>query len=95
MALTLATPVGATIITFTGDVPTDFTGPGVLIIPDPSGIGDVGRPLNARPGIVSGWDMVDLRLAYDAAADTLYVGINTYGIAGDADGDGNPGGTSA
>jgi hypothetical protein len=79
--------------TFTGDVEVDFTGPGVLTIPDP--VGDVGLPLNAPPGTVSGWDMVDLRLAYDAAADTLYVGINTYGIAGDADGDGNPGVTSA
>jgi hypothetical protein len=38
--------------------------------------------------------MVDLRLTYDAATDTLYVGINTYGIAGDADGNGDPGGTS-
>jgi len=80
---------------FTGDVEADFTGPGVLVIPDPSGVGDVGLPLNASPGIVSGWDMVDLRLAYDAAADTLYVGINTFGIAGDADGDGSPGGASA
>jgi hypothetical protein len=80
--------------TFTGDVEADFVGPGVLIIPDPSGVGDVGLPLNAPPGTVSGWDMVDLRLAYDAGSDTLYVGINTYGIAGDADGDGNPGGTS-
>jgi len=79
--------------TFTGDVETDFTGPGVLTIPD--SVGDVGLPLNAPPGTVSGWDMVDLRLAYNAAADTLYVGINTYGIAGDADGDGNPDGTSA
>jgi hypothetical protein len=79
--------------TFTGDVEADFTGSGVLIIPD--SVGDVGLPLNALPGTVSGMDMADLRLAYDAAADTLYVGINTYGIAGDADGDGNPGGTSA
>jgi len=95
MALTLATPVGAATPTFTGDVPTDFTGPGMLTIPDPGGVGDVGVPVNAPPGTVSGWDMVDLRLTYDAAADTLYVGINTFGIAGDADGDGNPGGTSA
>jgi len=95
MALTLATPVGAATPTFTGDVPTDFTGPGILTIPDTGGVGDVGLPLNAPPGTVSGWDMVDLRLTYDAAADTLYVGINTFGIAGDADGDGDPGGTSA
>jgi hypothetical protein len=80
---------------FTGDVEADFTGPGVLVIPDPSGVGDVGLPLNAPPGTVSGWDMVDLRLTYNNVTDTLYVGINTFGIAGDADGDGNPSETSA
>jgi len=57
------------------------------MIPDSMGVGDVGLPLNAPPGTVSGWDMVDLRLTYDTATDTLYVGINTFGIAGDADGD--------
>jgi hypothetical protein len=38
--------------------------------------------------------MVDLRLTYNPATDTLYVGINTFGIAGDADGNGDPGGTA-
>ena len=95
MALTLATPVGAATPPFTGDVPTDFTGPGILTIPDPGGVGDVGLPFTAPGGTVSGWDMADLRLTYDEVTDTLYVGINTYGIAGDADGDGDPGGTSA
>jgi hypothetical protein len=95
LALPLAMPVGAATPTFTGNVTTDFTGPGILIIPDPGGVGDVGLPVTAPPGTISGWDMVDLRLTYNAATDTLYVGINTYGIAGDADGDGNPGATSA
>ncbi|MGB6873620.1 MAG: hypothetical protein WBE46_05740, partial [Dehalococcoidia bacterium] len=92
MALTLATPAGAATPTFTGDVPTDFTGPGILTIPDPGG--DAGLPNNAPAGTISGWDMADLRLTYNATTDTLYVGINTFGIAGDADGDGFPGGTS-
>jgi hypothetical protein len=95
MAFALTTPVGAALPIFTGDVPTDFTGPGILTIPDPGGVGDVGLPDNAPPGTHSGWDMVDLRLTYDTSTDTLYVGINTFGIAGDADGNGNPGGTSA
>jgi len=76
-----------------GNVETDFIGPGVVIASDPTG--DVGLPGSAPPGTVSGWDMVDLRLTYDAATDTMYVGINTFGICGDADGDGDPGGTSA
>jgi len=77
----------------TGDVEVDFAGPGVVIIPDP--IGDVGFPSGAPEGTISGWDMVDLRLAYQASTDTLYVGINTFGIAGDADGNGDPGGSAA
>ncbi|MGA8850028.1 MAG: hypothetical protein WB564_09505, partial [Dehalococcoidia bacterium] len=93
MALTLATPVGAATVTFTGNATADFTGPGILIIPDP--IGDVGLPSNAPNGTISGWDMVDLRLTYNATTDTMYVGINTFGIAGDADGDGDPSHTSA
>jgi len=95
MPLVAPTPVAAATVTFTGDVATDFAGPGILTIPDAGGVGDVGLPNTAPSGIVSGWDMVDLRLTYDAGTDTLYVGINTFGIAGDADGDGNPGGTSA
>jgi hypothetical protein len=90
MGLTLPTPVGADAITFTGNVPADFdplVHPGVLIIPDP-------QPQDCNVtglGIPSGWDMVDLRLLYNASTDTLYVGINTAVIAGDADNDGNPG----
>jgi hypothetical protein len=94
MVPALATPVWAATPTFTGNVTADFAGPGILTIPDPGGVGDVGLPANKPNGTVSGWDMVDLRLTYNAATDTLYVGINTYGIAGDADGNGDPGGTS-
>jgi len=68
-------------------------GPGVLIIPDPSG--DVGLPVTAPNGTVSGWDMTALHLAYNETADTMYVGIHTTGIIGDADGNGDPGTASA
>ena len=95
MALPLATPVGAATPIFTGNVTLDFTGTGILTIPDPTGVGDVGLPANKPNGTVSGWDMVDLRLSYNNVTDTLYVGINTFGIAGDADGDGDPGHTAA
>ena len=42
-------------------------------------------------GFNSGWAIKDIRLSYDAQSDTLSVGVNTFGIAGDADGNGNPG----
>jgi hypothetical protein len=96
-AVALPTPVAGATVTFTGNVTVDFnsTAPGILTIPDPGGVGDVGLPANAPNGTISGWDMMDLRLTYNATTDILYVGINTFGICGDADGDGNPGGTSA
>jgi len=86
----VAMPVFGATPTFTGDVEADFAGPGILIINDP--IGDVGMPPGA-PGI-TGWEMKDLRLTYDEATDTMYVGINVVSILGDADGDGNPSVTS-
>ncbi len=72
----------------------DFAGyPGVYNIFDPQ---DVGLPSNAPPGTISGWDLSRVRLYYDGAADVLYVGIECFGvICGDADGDGDPGGTSS
>lgn len=94
ISLLIASPAMAAPPTFTGDVESDFTGPGVFTFIDPYGV-DVGLPEDAPPGTISGNDMTDFRLAYDPATDTMYVGINTYGIAGDVDGDGNPGGTSA
>jgi hypothetical protein len=42
-------------------------------------------------GEVTGWAVKDLRLAYDSTTNSMSVGVNTYGIAGDADGNGNPG----
>ena len=91
MALGMALPATAATPTFTGDVPTDFTGPGILTIPDP--FGDVGVP-GGIPG-TTGWEFADLRLTYDSGTDTMYVGMNAATILGDADGDGAPGGTSA
>jgi len=95
--MTIPMPVLAQPPTFTGNVENDFTGPGVLIIPDP--IGDVGLPINAPLGTISGWDIKDLRLYYYAAGDTMYIGINVGSnastILGDADGNGNPGTASA
>ncbi len=74
---------------FTGDVFADFDPDESIVIVDPGGV-DVGVP-QAAAGTVSGWDLRSVRLFYDVATDTLYVGFDTYGIAGDADGDGDPG----
>ncbi len=79
---------------FTGDVQADFTGSDVQIFTDP-GVIDVGLPVTAPTGTISGFDMRDVRLHYDPFTDTVTVGIDTFGIAGDADGNGDPNATSA
>ncbi len=79
---------------FTGDVSVDFDAaePGTLATEDP--VGDVGMPSGFPPGTISGLDMSGIWLYFDPATDTLYIGIETPAIAGDVDGDGDPGGTS-
>src|SRR5947209_6798687 len=95
LALLLAArPAPATPITFTGNVANDFNAANrnVEVIPvssDPNSIG-VASWMSAS-GLVSGWATKDIRLSYDTASDTLSVGFNTWGIAGDADGNGHPG----
>jgi len=81
----------AAAISFTGDVETDFVGTGFFIATDPGGI-DVGVPPAAPVGTVSGNDLKDVRFLYDGT--DLYVGFNTFTIAGDVDDDGD-GGTTA
>lgn len=78
---------------FTGNVTTDFLEPSVFTAPDIAGV-DVGIPLAFPAGTISGNDVQDVRLAYDYVTDTLYISINSYVIAGDVDGDGDPGRTS-
>jgi hypothetical protein len=55
---------------------------------------DVGVP-PAWPYATSGWDMKDVRLAYDYELDQLHIGVNCWSVCGDADGDGDAGRTSA
>jgi hypothetical protein len=80
-------------LSLTGNVETDFVSPEAVIVAD-GATPDVGLP-PAWPFATSGWDIKDFRFVYDAEKDILYVGINFFGIAGDADGNGNPSGSSA
>ena len=94
--LAAARTAPADAITFTGNVANDFSSsnPHVVTIPvsnDPNSIG-VASWMQSQ-GLISGWAVKDIRLDYNAATDTLAVGVNTWGIAGDADGKGNPGAT--
>jgi hypothetical protein len=87
-----ARSASADAITFTGNVAQDFpaSNPTVDIIPYTTGL--VAQPQwMTQSGLVSGWNIHDLRLNYNAATDTMYVGVNTYGVAGNVDGNGTPG----
>jgi hypothetical protein len=56
---------------------------------------DVGMPPEFARGTVSGWDVRSLYFQYDDLSDTLLIGLDCFGICGDADGDGDAGRTSA
>lgn len=79
-------------INFTGNVENDFplTNQSVIRILDNNGnAGDVAQPQwMTSEGKINGWDVKDLRLSYDKTTDTMYVGVNTFGVAGDVDGNG-------
>lgn len=91
-------------LTLTGNVENDFVGTQTVIVPDnavfdnnaaiPLDVG-VPSPPFPFPSPASGWDIKDVRFFYDRESDVLYVGINFFGIAGDADADGDPANSSA
>jgi len=81
----------AQIINFTGDVESDFSGEGVFVIDD--GDLDVGVPPQLPMGSISGWDIE--KVYFFTNINQLYIGVDYFGIAGDADGDGLPGTPSA
>lgn len=53
------------------------------------------QDLRAAGLTVSGWDMKDVRFQHNPTTDELHIGINCFGICGDADGDGDSGRTSS
>jgi hypothetical protein len=52
---------------------------------------DVGIPSQIEPGTVSGWDIRGVYFQHDIDADELLIGIDCFGVCGDADGDGQQG----
>lgn len=84
-------------IVFTGDATADFTrsnGNWRYYQDNPSVLGefpDVGMPrIVYDADAISGWDMRGIYLAYSPRTDLLFVGIDCFGICGDADGNGDP-----
>ena len=81
-------------ITFTGNVEADMpvtVGGGVTIVPGTAENAVAQASWSTAAGWITGWNIKDIRFSYDKASDTLYVGINTYSIAGNSTGNGTPG----
>lgn len=105
MALAVAAPpraATADAMKLTGNVEVDFpiaTGNGVVAIIDNPGADGRASALDVAQDAglsgITGWNIKDLRLAYDGQSNTMYFGLNFFGIAGDADGNGDPGTASA
>jgi hypothetical protein len=83
-------------ISFTGFAQNDFnplTNTNVQVLPidaDPlNNIAETSQMLTNK--IITGWAVKDLRLSYDAGSKTMAVGVHTYGVAGDIDGNGTVG----
>ena len=94
LLLFTAMPAVAGPIVLTGNVEHDFPtgGTGIAVVADVNlGKASLQQALVDK-GFVSGWGIKDIRLSYDKTTDIMSVGVNNYGIAGDADGNGDPGG---
>ncbi len=76
---------GIKTISFTGNPESDFSGEGIFVVDD--GVPDVGVP-GQIPGNISGWDIE--KVYFFTNIRELYIGVDYFGIAGDADGDGFP-----
>lgn len=77
-------------ISFTGDAEADFSGQGVFVLEDET-FQDVGIP-PGWPYPQSGWDIK--KAHFLTTLSQLHIGVEYYGIAGDADGDGDPNNSS-
>jgi len=71
----------------TGNVETDLPASSSVTIVPGQAMTDVAQPkwMNDA-GLINGYVMKDIRLSYDQKSDTLAVGVNFWGIAGNADG---------
>jgi hypothetical protein len=93
LATTHASAASSGLGTFSGNVEVDFpsTQAGVITLTNPRYPSVNPESYIAANNMSTGWSIKDVRVMYDEAQDTLYVGLNFFGIAGDADGNGNPG----
>lgn len=85
----------ADVIDFTGNVADDFPTSAISgsIPGQPGSIAEASYII--QNGWTTGFLVESVRFSYDQKTDTMFVGVQTFSIAGDADGNGNPGVTSS
>ncbi len=81
----------------TGDVEKDFPSnqPGITTLINPQFPSTNAEQYILSHHMSTGWSIKDIRLYYDKSTDTMEVGVNFFGVAGDADSNGNPGTVSS
>ena len=87
-ATTTSTDPGSSIFSAfkTGDVEKDLPASSAVTIVPGRGENSVAQPTwMTQEGLINGYVMKDIRLSYDQKTDTLAVGVNFWGIAGNAD----------
>lgn len=97
-AASIYSRVGNSAVSFTGNAVLDFGMNSTQVLDDgntligsgPNRTTDVYSPLPQR----SGFDIRAVYWTYDIASDVMYIGIDCFGVCGDADGDGQPDATS-
>ncbi len=99
--LLVAQTAAAAPITLTGNVAADFgynatgtqsSNPDVDIIQHSNSPVHIAQPTwMTNSGLVSGWNINNIAVGYNPQTDTLYVGVKTFGVAGNVDGNGTPG----
>src|SRR3982751_2640466 len=94
LVLVFECDIRADVINFTGNVGNDFpSSDGTSVIAgQPGSVAE--SPYILQHGWTTGFLVESIRISYDKASDTLFVGVQTYSITGDADGNGNPGFTT-
>jgi hypothetical protein len=81
-------------VTFTGNVAADFSGGpanGVVSVPGEQPTDVAQASWITQSGWTNGWVMKGMDFKYNAATDTMYVGVQFYSIAGNSSGNGTPG----
>lgn len=88
-AASVGTGTAASSLFATGNVETDMpstTNSGITVVQGHPYTYTAEPDWMTKNGLINGYAMKDIRLSYDRSTDTLSVGVNFFGVAGNTDG---------